>query len=497
MKGLFAGYERSYEARMRLRVSAIMLAVLGCFFAVYVPFLLAILGVLLFRILAGYPMPQDTPRVMSVSLAACTVTALLAFLCIRAGAALLALRRWAAYVTMVFGLFLFSFCGNLAYDFYHPHHAVPDEEFGGLFVPFCVVFGLWWWVYLNLPHDRAPMKAEPKADAGFLRENDNQNDKINTNEIPPLRLRWHNSGKVTGMAVVKIVECPRDAWQGLPGAVPAEVKAEYLRVLIAAGFRAIDAVSFVSPAAVPQMADSEKVLDYLDPPVYDPISKSGVEIIGIAVNEKGAERAVKTGAVSTLGFPYSVSPTFLKKNQNQTPEEAVEALEAVGTAGYKAGLEMVAYVSMAFGNPYGDAWDIDETVAACDLLMESGVRQISLADTVGVASAGLVGQVVKAVMRAVDGLEVGVHLHARPEEAAAKVRAAYGAGCRRFDGALGGYGGCPLAQDVLVGNVATEAMLAELKRLGAEIPKLTPLDGLLSASREIARRFGAGAETVQ
>ena len=191
--------------------------------------------------------------------------------------------------------------------------------------------------------------------------------------------------------MVKIIECPRDAWQGMPLHMPAEVKADYLRVLIAAGFRYIDAVSFVSAAAVPQMADSEKALEYLDPP-------DDVEIIGIVVNAKGAERAIKTEAVRTLGFPYSISPGFLQRNQNQTPEESLEALEQVGTLAYKAGLDVVAYISMAFGNPYGDAWSIDEVVDACDLLVDSGVTQISLSDTVGVATPKLVADVVSDVL---------------------------------------------------------------------------------------------------
>jgi hydroxymethylglutaryl-CoA lyase len=283
--------------------------------------------------------------------------------------------------------------------------------------------------------------------------------------------------------MVKIVECPRDAWQGLPGVMPAEVKADYLRVLVAAGFRHIDAVSFVSKAAIPQMADSELVLEYLDP-------SDETEIIGIVVNEKGAERAVKTEAVATLGFPYSVSPGFLKRNQNQTPEESIEALEAVGTIGYKAGLDVVAYVSMAFGNPYGDAWSIDEVVDACDLLVDCGVTQISLADTVGLASARLVADVVADVMAVHDRIEIGVHLHSTPEHAEGLIRAAYGAGCRRFDAAIGGLGGCPFAQDALVGNLPTEVLVRVLKELGAEMPKLSPLDGLLAASLEIATRYG-------
>jgi hydroxymethylglutaryl-CoA lyase len=297
--------------------------------------------------------------------------------------------------------------------------------------------------------------------------------------------------------LVKIIECPRDAWQGLPKNMPAEVKADYLRVLIAAGFKHIDAVSFVSRAAVPQMADSELVLEYLDPPGFDSKDNDGVEIIGIVVNAKGAERAVKTGSVQTLGFPYSISAEFLKRNQNQTPEESLEELEKVGTLAYKAGMDVVAYISMAFGNPYGEAWDIDEVVAACDLLADNGVTQISLADTVGLATPKQVADVVADVIAVHGdatgrgGIEIGVHLHARPDNAAAKVRAAYEAGCRRFDAAIGGLGGCPFAQDALVGNIATETLLAELRALGAELPPLRPLDGLIAASAEIERKYGA------
>jgi hydroxymethylglutaryl-CoA lyase len=287
--------------------------------------------------------------------------------------------------------------------------------------------------------------------------------------------------------VVKIIECPRDAWQGLPKVIPAEVKAEYLRVLVQAGFRQVDAVSFVSEKAVPQMADSERVLEYLEAP-------SDVEIIGIVVNAKGAERAVKTGAVTTLGFPYSISPTFLDRNQRQTPEDALEELEKIGEQAYKAGLDVVAYLSMAFGNPYGDAWDIDEVVSAVDLLVDAGVAQVSLADTVGGASAELVRDVMRLVLDVHDGLEIGVHLHTRPEEAAEKVRAAYEAGCRRFDSAIGGLGGCPFAQDALVGNLATETLLETLAELGAQGPELEPLNGLQAMTAEIARKYG---QTVQ
>jgi hydroxymethylglutaryl-CoA lyase len=289
---------------------------------------------------------------------------------------------------------------------------------------------------------------------------------------------------------VKLIECPRDAWQGLPKPIPVEVKAEYLRSLISAGFRHIDAVSFVSAAAIPQMADSEQVLNFLA--ASDDDSLGEVEIIGIVVNKKGVDRAIATGAVATLGFPYSISPEFLQRNQRQTPEESLEALDAIGEAAYKAGLRVVAYVSMAFGNPYGDPWSIDEVTAACDLLTDNGIGQISLADTVGLASPADIAALVSAVLPTLpDNIELGVHLHARPDNAAAKVAAAYAAGCRRFDSALAGLGGCPFAQDALVGNLPTEIAVAELSRLGAILPPLRPLDSLIAASRAIQEKFGA------
>jgi hydroxymethylglutaryl-CoA lyase len=283
---------------------------------------------------------------------------------------------------------------------------------------------------------------------------------------------------------VKIIECPRDAWQAMPQQIPPEVKADYLRALAAAGFTHIDAVSFVSPTAVPQMADSERVLALLDP---DP----DVEIIAIVVNEQGAERAVRTGAVRTLGFPYSISATFLERNQRQTLEQARQTLKNICIRASRAGLGVVAYLSMAFGNPYGDPWRQEDVIEACLSLKELGIKQISLADTVGMASPEQIYSLVSAVLAEIPGLELGAHLHARPEEAALKVAAAYQAGCRRLDMALGGQGGCPFAQDALVGNVATEAALAELSRLGANLPLLRPLDDLLAMGRAIADRFGA------
>jgi hydroxymethylglutaryl-CoA lyase len=286
--------------------------------------------------------------------------------------------------------------------------------------------------------------------------------------------------------LVKIVECPRDAWQGLPKLIPAQRKADYLRRLIAAGFKHIDAVSFVSAAAVPQMADSETVLELLHLP-------QDVEIIGIVVNERGAERAIKTGAVQTLGFPFSISPEFLRRNQKQTPEESLYVLGSITGLAEDVGVDVVSYVSMAFGNPYGDASSIDAVVHACRQIIHIGIWQISLADTVGLATPTQIAETVTRALAASEGAEIGVHLHARPQDAAAKIRAAYRAGCRRFDAAIGGLGGCPFAQDALVGNIPTETLIAELSELGAQLPKLQPLDELIHSSVEIGNAFGAVA----
>jgi hydroxymethylglutaryl-CoA lyase len=209
---------------------------------------------------------------------------------------------------------------------------------------------------------------------------------------------------------------------------------------------------------------------------------------------KGAERAIHTGAVKTLGFPYSISPQFLQRNQHQTPEESLDALEAIGTLAYKAGLDVVAYLSMAFGNPYGDAWSVGEVVDACDLLVESGIRQISLADTVGVATPALISETMAVVLATHSDIEIGVHLHARADQAAPSIRAAYEAGCRRFDSAIGGLGGCPFAQDALIGNIPTEILIAELKKCGAQTPELGSLNELIHATAEMARNFGAAPQ---
>ncbi|HEX4696647.1 MAG TPA: hydroxymethylglutaryl-CoA lyase [Candidatus Udaeobacter sp.] len=281
---------------------------------------------------------------------------------------------------------------------------------------------------------------------------------------------------------VKLIECPRDAWQGLNRQIPTELKARYLRALIAAGFKHIDAVSFVSPKAVPQMTDSEKVLEQIDLP-------GDVEIIGIVVNEKGAERAISSPGVSTLGFPYSVSATFLRKNQNQTVEGALEMLQSIRMTADQSSRGIVVYVSMAFGNPYGDAWNEDEVRRAVKTLTAMGIRSISLADTVGLATPDLIQRVVESVTREYADYDIGVHLHSAPADATSKVLAAYDAGCRRFDSAIGGLGGCPFAQDMLVGNIPTESVISALRHRGVEPLMKISLDAVLALNSEIASNY--------
>ncbi|MGC9199276.1 MAG: hydroxymethylglutaryl-CoA lyase [Acidobacteriaceae bacterium] len=287
--------------------------------------------------------------------------------------------------------------------------------------------------------------------------------------------------------LVKIVECPRDAWQGLPVQIPPDRKAAYLQRLIATGFTHIDAVSFVSPAAVPQMADSEEVLQLLGKPPAE------VEIIGIVVNPRGAQRAIATGMVNTLGFPYSISPEFLSRNQRQTQMEALHALTEVRDLAHHAGLGLVAYISMAFGNPYDDPWSPSLVVDACATLKSYGIHQISLADTVGVATSFQLMQVIGEVVAEYADLEIGVHLHAGPNDAPDLIKAAFSGGCRRFDAAIGGLGGCPFAQDALVGNIPTETLLAVLSELDAALSQIQSpdqLEELISQTHQIASEFG-------
>ncbi|HYX53389.1 MAG TPA: hypothetical protein VE783_08045, partial [Candidatus Limnocylindrales bacterium] len=206
------------------------------------------------------------------------------------------------------------------------------------------------------------------------------------------------------------------------------------------------------------------------------------------VNQKGAERAIATEAVQTLGFPYSVSPTFLDRNQHQTLEQSIDELEQIKLKADNAGLDVVVYISMAFGNPYGDLWNADEVSEAVGILADMDIHQISLADTVGVAKPAQVRDLASAVISAYDHLEIGVHLHSTRAGAAEKVLAAYDAGCRRFDSAIGGLGGCPFAQDEMVGNIPTEIAVQALREHGAEVGLKKPLESVAQMSAEIAKK---------
>ncbi len=281
---------------------------------------------------------------------------------------------------------------------------------------------------------------------------------------------------------VKLIECPRDAWQGLKRQIPTELKARYLRSLIDAGFKHIDAVSFVSPKAVPQMADSEKVLEQIDSPL-------DVEIIGIVVNEKGAERAIATETVTTLGYPYSISDTFLRKNQNQTSEECYKVLQSIKTKADDSGLDVVVYISMAFGNPYGDPWDEEQVREALTKIIGLDIRSISLADTVGVATPNLISRVVCSMTSEYANYDIGVHMHSTRNDASTRVLAAWDAGCRRIDSAIGGLGGCPLAQDALVGNIPTENVIEALRQRDVELPIGKSLANVLAMNSDIASKY--------
>jgi hydroxymethylglutaryl-CoA lyase len=263
---------------------------------------------------------------------------------------------------------------------------------------------------------------------------------------------------------VKIVECPRDAWQGLEEIIPTTVKTDYLIRLAKAGFKHIDAVSFVSPKHVKQMADSEEVMNGFLAGLPSEIAKP--EIIGIVVNERGIERALATPGVTTIGYPYSISAYFRRANANMTRGETRALVEHLRKATRASGHGLVIYISMAFGNPYDEPWGPEIVEDTLVWLKDVGVRTVSLADTVGTASPEQVGSLYHAVKDSVAGVELGVHLHSRPEGAAEKILAAYDAGCLRFDGALTGLGGCPFAGDDLVGNIATEMIISALTSRG-------------------------------
>ena len=260
---------------------------------------------------------------------------------------------------------------------------------------------------------------------------------------------------------VKMIECPRDAMQGLTEFIPTEVKVRYLDALLRVGFDTIDIGSFVSPKAIPQLADTAEVLARIDR------SGSTSKLLVIVANERGAEDAVKQESVAYLGYPFSISETFQQRNTNTSIAGSWERTARIAELARKADKELVVYISMAFGNPYGDPWSANVALEWVDRLVnELGVQIIALSDTVGVAKPADITAMFSALIPALPMVEFGAHLHCRPDNWKIKTEAAWVAGCRRFDGAIKGYGGCPMAEDDLVGNLQTELFIADLEERG-------------------------------
>lgn len=253
--------------------------------------------------------------------------------------------------------------------------------------------------------------------------------------------------------MVKIVECPRDALQGIAGFIPTQRKAEYLNLLLKAGFHTLDFGSFVAPKAIPQMRDTAEVVKQLD------LSHTATRLLAIVANERGAREAATFQQITYLGYPFSISQTFLQRNINATIEDAFIRAANIREICEKNRKELVAYVSMAFGNPYGDHWDVDAVRFWVEKLAGLGVRIISLADTVGKGSPEEIGRVYSTCRRHFPHVEFGLHLHTTLHQWEEKLEAAYRAGCRRFDGVINGLGGCPMAGEKLVGNVNTNFLL--------------------------------------
>ena len=290
------------------------------------------------------------------------------------------------------------------------------------------------------------------------------------------------------MEHVKIIECPRDAWQGLALVIPTESKVEYLRRLIELGFGHIDAVSFVSPKHVPQMADSEAVMTALSASL--PMGADPPDIIGIVLNEKGLERALASPGVTTIGYPHSVSATFLRANANLSLSESRSLTERLKKETQAAGRNLVVYISMAFGNPYQDAWGLTIVQETLGWLQQIGVRTVSLADTVGNATPETVGDLLRGLKDCAVHVELGVHLHSRHEDAAEKILAAFEAGCRRFDSVLTGLGGCPFAGDQLVGNIPTEIVVKSLagRGIALDVP-VASLEEATAMTQEMCNKY--------
>jgi len=262
---------------------------------------------------------------------------------------------------------------------------------------------------------------------------------------------------------MKLIECPRDAMQGLPDFIPTATKTAYLNALLRVGFDTLDFGSFVSPKAIPQLQDTAEVLAGLD------LSTTTTKLLAIVANLRGAETALQHPEINYLGFPLSVSETFQRRNTNKTIAEALADVATMHECCEQKNRTLVVYLSMGFGNPYGDPWSPEVVADFTRQLAELGIRIVALSDTIGASTAATITPLFAELIPAFPAIEFGAHLHSTPDSWREKVAAAYQAGCRRFDGAIGGIGGCPMAADVLTGNMATENLLAFALENGLEI----------------------------
>ncbi|QLE02105.1 hydroxymethylglutaryl-CoA lyase [Galbibacter sp. BG1] len=256
------------------------------------------------------------------------------------------------------------------------------------------------------------------------------------------------------MEKVKIIECPRDAMQGIKTFIPTEKKVQYIQALLRCGFDTIDFGSFVSPKAIPQMVDTAEVLSQLD------LSSTESKLLAIVANVRGAEDACKHREIDYLGYPFSISENFQMRNTHKTIAESIEVLSEILEHAYKSNKRVVAYLSMGFGNPYGDPWNVDIVGEWTEKLSGMGVEILSLSDTVGTSNPETIDYLFSNLIPSYSNIEFGAHLHTTPSTWFEKVNAAYNAGCRRFDGAIQGFGGCPMAADELTGNMPTEKLVS-------------------------------------
>lgn len=261
---------------------------------------------------------------------------------------------------------------------------------------------------------------------------------------------------------VKLIECPRDAMQGIKTFVPTEEKVKYLQSLLGCGFDTLDFGSFVSPKAIPQMVDTAEVLSKLD------LSRTQSKLLAIIANVRGAKDAITYPEIDYLGFPFSISENFQMRNTHKTIEQSVETLQEIFNIADAANKEVVTYISMGFGNPYGDPWNVEIVGEWTEKLASMGARILSLSDTVGTSDPETIDYLFSHLIPAYPNIEFGAHLHTTPSKWHEKVEAAYKAGCRRFDGAIQGFGGCPMAKDELTGNMPTEKLLSYLTSQKAE-----------------------------